>query len=173
MKNAKIKPHLTRLIGLTLLVITLSSCGFHLRGHIPLSAELSHIYVVTPDQNAGFRNRLLIALKGAGSSIANKQSEATSILKVGPVQDSRRLISVNRLAQGRDYSLFKRVKFSLQKVVAGKVIENLIENRMVEVRRDLVKNPDDALGNDQQEEELLPELEQALIHSLLLQLRLN
>lgn len=162
-----------RVIALVLLMIALSSCGFHLRGHMPLSAELSHIYVITPDESTEFRHRLLVALKGAGSRIAEKQSEATSILKVGPVQDSRRLISVNRLAQGRDYSLFKRVRFSLQEVAAGMVIDNLIEDRMVEVRRDLVKNPEDALGNDQQEEELLPELEQALIHSLLLQLRLN
>ncbi len=157
---------------LAVLVIALSSCGFHLRGHMPLSAELSHIYVITPDDNDDFRNRLLIALKGAGSSVVSTQSAATSILKVGSVQDSRRLLSVNNLAQGRDYSLFKRVKFSLQKIDGGQLTDTLIEGRMVEVRRDLVKNPDDALGNDQQEEELLPELEQALIHSMLLQLRL-
>lgn len=156
-----------RLATVLLMLSLLSACGFHLRGHDAQSSSFTQLYLVPSTDNPLFREHLVEVLTATGSTLVTEKASATNILKLEPIEDIKRLISINAIAQGRDYSLFKRVRFSLSDN-QGKA---LISDRLVEVRRDYVKTPVDALGNDQQEEELQRELEQALIQALLLQLK--
>ena len=157
-----------RLLATVMLMLSiLSACGFQLRGHDERSLSFAQIYLVPSTDNPLFRERLVEVLAATGSTLVADKASATTILKLDIIEDIKRLISINAIAQGRDYSLFKRVKFSL----SDRQGTALITDRLVEVRRDYVKTPVDALGNDQQEEELQRELELALIQAILLQMQ--
>jgi len=156
---------------LTALLITmlLTACGYHLRGSSAglIRDDLGAMYISGLVDQSDFKRSLISSLNDQGIEVTDDLKQADSILKMTTPASSSRLVSVNRLAQGVDYSLFLRSKISLRST-AGDV---LIKEREIEARRDLVADPDDALGNDQLEAETKLELQQAWINALLLQLR--
>ncbi len=155
----------------TVIVITLllSACGYQLRGSSGdlIRSDLGAVYISGLTDQSDFKRNLVSSLNDQGIIVTDDLEQAGSVLKMSNPTSSSRLVSVNKLAQGVDYSLFLRSKISLRSS-AG---ETLIKEREVEVRRDLVADPDDALGNDQLETETKLELQQAWINALLLQLR--
>lgn len=149
-------------------ISALPACGFQLRGTgQTIAMDLGDVYVSGLIADSDFLLTLTNRLSDQGVNVVNEPAQATSILKVSMPTSSSRLISVNRLAQGVDYSLFMRSTISLTNNTGGESIKA----RQIEVRRDLVADPDDALGNDQLEQETKAELEAALIDAILLQLR--
>jgi len=156
---------------LTLVFVSMafmSACGFQLRGAgESLGNDLGAVFLegLTPDSD--FSLTLINRLSDQGVILVAEKTVATNILRMSDPTSSSRLISVNRLAQGVDFSLFMRSTISLQNSDG----EVQIKQRQIEVRRDLVADPDDALGNDQLEKDTKIELEQALIDAVLLQLR--
>lgn len=155
---------------LLLLLVLLQACGYQLRGmgaESILRSDIGSLYIAGLTEQSDFERTLISSLNDQGISVVSEREQASSILRMTNPVSSSRLVSVNKLAQGVDYSLFMRSKISL-KSAAG---TDLIKDRQIEVRRDLVADPDDALGNDQLEQETKLELEQALVNALLLQLR--
>jgi len=149
-------------------ICLLSACGFQLRGTgQTLSGDLGDLYLAGLSPNSEFALTLTNRLSDQGVRVVRDAASASNILRMSDPTSSSRLISVNRLAQGVDYSLFMRSKISL----VSSEGEVLIKERQIQVRQDLVADPDDALGNDQLEQETKLELENALINAVLLQLR--
>lgn len=151
------------------IALMLSACGYHLRGSSGdlIRDDLGAVYISGLNDQSDFKRSLISSLNDQGIVVTDELTQAGSVLKMSNPTSSSRLVSVNKLAQGVDYSLFLRSKISLRSS-AG---ETLIKEREIEVRRDLVADPDDALGNDQLETETKLELQQAWINALLLQLR--
>jgi len=146
----------------------LPGCGFQLRGTgQTISSDLGSVYVDGLTEDSDFLLTLINRLSDQGVEVVNDPAAAMSILKMSKPTNSSRLISVNRLAQGVDYSLFMRSTISL----TSRDGTQQINTRQIEVRRDLVADPDDALGNDQLEQDTKIELANALIDAVLLQLR--
>lgn len=152
-----------------IIALMLSACGYHLRGSSEalIRDDLGSMYISGLVDQSDFKRSLISSLGDQGIEVTDDLEEADSTLNMSTPVSSSRLISVNRLAQGIDYSLFLRSRISLQSSTG----ETLIKPREIEARRDLVADPDDALGNDQLETETKLELQEALINVLLLQLR--
>lgn len=144
------------------------ACGFQLRGTgQTLDNDLGSVYLEGLSAGSEFLLTLTNRLSDQGVVVVSDRASAASVLKMTDPTSSSRLISVNRLAQGVDFSLFMRSTISLRDAEGGE----LIKSRLIEVRRDLVADPDDALGNDQLEQDTKIELENALVDAILLQLR--
>lgn len=152
---------------IVLLLIELSACGFQLRGSGTLRPEMQQIYIELEQLDSSFGQKLNQGLQARGSNIATTPENATGTLVVTKPVNSRRLLSVNSLAQARDYLLFSSVRISL-KDAQGK---SVLANQKVDIRRELVADPNNILGSDQEAERLFTEMEDDLIQAILMRLR--
>lgn len=149
------------------LAFSLNACGFHLRGSGTLRPEIKQVFIDEAYLKTDFGRKLNQALLGRGANIVEQKEAASSVLKLSEPKNTRRLLSVNQLAQARDYSLFSKVRFSLSTPKG----ELLLKEQTVEVRRELVADPNNVLGTDQEAERLFVEMEQELVQALLMRLR--
>ncbi|NOQ88373.1 MAG: hypothetical protein GQ550_05560 [Gammaproteobacteria bacterium] len=123
-------------------VISLSACGFQLRGSINLSADISPVYI---EQNSAFDlareiRSLLAANKIKVVEDAN-QSKAQLILL--NEEKSRRVLSVDGRGRAREYLLTYKVNFEIK----TSQIESLsAENTAAE--NTVTKNNEDAISQD-------------------------
>lgn len=149
-------------------VVLLAACGFQLRGSgHSLGQDFDHMYIAGLPTESDFYLTLRARLQDQGILVTDQRETAEWILTVAEPVNSSRLVSVNKLAQGVDYSLFVRSKFSL---VDAEGLTR-VNNRPIEARRDIVTDPDDALGNDQLEKDTREQLKEALVDALFLQMR--
>ena len=155
------------LIVVLMLVIGLNACGFKLRGSGALRPEMQRVYIEEAYLESNFGRKLNLALQARGGSVVTNREQATGILELSEPEDNRRLLSVNTLAQARDYLLALTVILTL-KDAQGKA---LLSNQNVEVRRELVADPNNVLGSDQEAQRLFTEMEQELVQAILMRLR--
>ena len=95
-------------------IFLLPACGFQLRGTgQTISSDLGSLYVDGLSKDSEFYLTFVNRLSDQGVEVVNDPALAMSILKMSNPTNSSRLISVNRLAQGVDYSLFMRSTVSL------------------------------------------------------------
>ena len=155
------------LIAVLMLVIGLNACGFKLRGSGALRPEMQQVYITEEYLESNFGRKLNQALQARGATVVTNKEQATGILELTEPENNRRLLSVNTLAQARDYLLALTVKLTL-KDTQGKAV---LSNQKVEVRRELVADPGNVLGSDQEAQRLFAEMEQELVQAILMRLR--
>ena len=158
-------------IWLLLAAVLISGCGFHLRGsssQVPLAAVLPSVRIEGVDTETGFGRLLEEALAGSGVKVLQKPfaDEAVPLLEVGSIKKKRRVLSVDRDVRAREYALISKVSFRLmspQQHTAGW--------RTVQSRRDLVVDPFQVLGSEQEEKRMRREMEEELAQRIVLLLR--
>ena len=154
------------LIITLVLVIGLNACGFKLRGSGALRPEMRQVYITEEYLESNFGRKLNQALQARGAAVVTNKEQATGILELTEPDKNRRLLSVNTLAQARDYLLALTVKLTL-KDAQGKAV---LSNQKVEVRRELVADPSNVLGSDQEAQRLFAEMEKELVQAILMRL---
>lgn len=157
----------TYFLFVLIFVFGLNACGFHLRGSGTLRPEIKQVFIDEEYLQTEFGRKLRQALLARDATIVVKKEAASSVLKLSEPENARRLLSVNQLAQARDYTLTSKLRFSLF-LPEGK---NLLSEQTVEVRRELVADPNNVLGTDQEAQRLYTEMQQELVQALLMRLR--
>lgn len=160
--------HRLLLVVLTVALV-LPGCGFHLRGSssaTQLSSVLPEVAIEGVDTESGFGRRLVQALVTGGTRVLAEPVADKPVLEVGKVETRRRVLSVDRDVRAREYALISAVRFRL--------LPNPDDNaewRRVETRRDLVVDPFQVLGTDQEEKRMRREMEGDLVQRMMLVLR--
>ncbi len=145
-------------------------CGFHLRGSssaISLSSVLPEVVIDGVDIEIGFGRRLADALTRAGVKLDTEADDDLPVLEIGELDESRRVLSVDRDVRAREYALISKVRFRLLPepgAAAG-------DWHVVETRRDLVVDPFQVLGSEQEEKRMRREMEEDLVQRIVLVLR--
>lgn len=138
--------HIVRTCLLVVLsVYLLVSCGFHLRGPVELSPEITPIFL----QQAGTDNQLNRELRGLLSAPGKKyltqsESEAKAVLSIVSTSKKRRVVAVDGRGRARQYELSYIVRYS----VTGKNISQT-ENDNISVlhlKRQVIFDPDSVLA---------------------------
>jgi len=80
LKAREITNTLNRLVVVFLLAMSISACGFHLRGNIPLPESIQSMYVQGPE--GSFKQELLDRLESAGAQLASAPGGADVILNI-------------------------------------------------------------------------------------------
>ncbi len=155
------------LLAVPVLLVALDGCGFHLRGSGALRPELQQVFIDPEYLQTGFGRKLQQSLRARGITVVDHRESAQSILQLTQPANSRRLLSVNELAQARDYLLASKVRLSLLTPDG----EPLLPEQTVEVRRELVADPNNVLGTDQEAQRLFLEMQQELVQAVLRRLR--
>lgn len=93
------------------LLASISACGFHLRGNIPLSDGIKNLYVSAP--KGPFKDRLENILSRSGAVLAETEGAADAILVVTDASSTRTVGTLDELGKVDSYNLRFRVKYSL------------------------------------------------------------
>ncbi len=111
--RASPKKSLLAMTCFCLLTLLLSSCGFHLRGEMPLAAPLHRMYVQSTDPYGTLTRNIKQSLKMSDVTLTDNTSEATTILSITHDDTSQQLLSVSGTQQTRQYKLIVTVVFEV------------------------------------------------------------
>lgn len=150
------------------LIIELQGCGFALRGieEAPLPDSLSPMYLSGVDREIGFGQELSQVLRSNGVLLVDTLDAEVAHLRVQELPISKQVLSVDRKVRAREYALISKVKFRVD--TNGRVGKW----QYVQSRRDLVVDPLQVLGSEQEEKHLREEMERELIQLIIPRLRL-
>jgi LPS-assembly lipoprotein len=150
MRGGRIVTVLLLSAGLALL---LSACGFHLRGAYKLPAHLSPLYIAKDSMSSQLYQGLRAAMLASGMELTSDTAQAASDLHITRESRSRAVLSVDAAGRAREYELKYELVFSLK---SGD--EVIIDNGPLQLRRNLVFDPENVLGATNEEESLYQDM---------------
>lgn len=143
---------------------SLTACGFHLRGNIPLSEGIKNMFVIAPDGT--FKDQLEEVLVKAGAEIAANQAGADVILNVVRADSQRKVGTLDERGKVSSYNFQFNVHYSLNDPDDEfiRVLTKLRESRRYDF------NPELVLESESEEAELLSSMEQDIALRMVRQL---
>jgi len=140
---------------ITLLLLLLTACGFHLRGYKePATLQVSSVYLQTAadsDIAQAVRDRL----KASNTRLTDTAEEAQYVLSLGKQKVQRRVLSVSATTgKAEEYQLILSVVIS----ISGSDGETVLSDQLIKLSRDYTFDADAVLGKSSEEEELLGDM---------------
>jgi len=151
---------------LILTLLTLTACGFHLRGSVNIPPYLKTIQL----QDASPATRIAPALKRAlqdeGVTVTDDAAPANAVLRLQSESFSRRVQAVDARGKAQEYGLRYNVVFS----VLGPDNAVWLSNASVSASRDLRFDEAAVLGAGGEQEQLRAEMRSEAVRGILRQL---
>jgi len=152
-----------RRLSSVVLVLALSACGFQLRNALTLPPDLGPVRVVSVDRYSELAESLARSLELAGATAATSDVANAAVLDVLAERWGDTPISVDALGRSQEFSLRYAVIFELRKG-DGSV---LVPRETIELSRDYVSNPVNAIGTEGEREILQRELRREMASAVL------
>ena len=153
----------SRAVVALLITITVSACGFHLRGNIPLPDGIKNMYVVAP--KGTFKDQVEKLLTNVDADLASSQAAADVVLNVTEAKVDRTLGTLDTRGKANSYNLEFSVTYQLEDP-EGKVIRDA---SLREFRR-YNFDPVQIIESESEEAELLENMEEAIALRIIRQL---
>ena len=160
--------HLSERLLLLALVLTVSACGFQLRGSLDISKDLSPILI---EKNSVFElSREIKALLDTNDiqTVDNDDSATAAVntrLSLIRESKSRRLLSVDGNGRAREYLLEYTVNYSIKIKQSKQIVET------ISVERSLLFDPDAVLAVVNESEVLYKDMRRDVARLILLKLQ--
>jgi LPS-assembly lipoprotein len=159
---------ISRTLWISLLIIVLTGCGFHLRGALPTLTMDNPIYIAGVDKNSDLYRELARQLRGAKSVVTETRSLAKSVLTISDYRSRERQLTLNSSNQAVEYELEESFNFSVQ------TSRTTIESRPLKVTRVLGRTESETLAREREEREMRVNMRHDLVNQLMYQLaRIN
>ena len=159
---------ISRALWISLLIIVLTGCGFHLRGALPTLTMDNPIYIAGVDKNSDLYRELARQLRGAKSVITETRSLAKSVLTISNYRSRERQLTLNSSNQAVEYELEESFNFSVQ------TSNTTVESRPLKVTRVLGRTESETLAREREEREMRINMRHDLVNQLMYQLaRIN
>jgi outer membrane lipopolysaccharide assembly protein LptE/RlpB len=159
-----------RIICSSVLVLSLTACGFHARGSFPIADSVGAIQVTNNDTYSALTDGLQSAVDRANSNKSSSDGNAAT-LKVHSEKWSTTPLSIDEIAQVREYITRYKVDFDLT-AADGSV---LLEKQTIELSREYTYDINVAIGNPAEQEviqrELRRDMQAAIIRRMDITLR--
>lgn len=152
-----------RLLAVTLLAVSLSACGFHLRSKIALPADLGPVKVSASDPYSPLARDVAMGLKAAGAIPAEDANAKAATLEILSEQWGDRPIALDEQGRALEYSLRYAVVFRFVRADGSE----LVPQQVVELSRDYVAEATDLTGTTSEREILSEELRRDMSASIL------
>jgi len=143
--------------------LALSACGFHLRSALVLPPDLGPVRVVSVDRYSPLAESLAQALTRAGAVPATERTTDATVLDLMAEQWGDRPISLDELGRAQEYSLRYAVTFELRRPDGTAIVPR----QTIELARDYVSNPVQAIGTEGEREILQGEMRREMVASVL------
>ena len=155
---------ISTLIGMIVIAVSLSACGFHLRGNIPLSDGIKNMYVNAPD--GSFKDALEDRLSKLGANLVKSPKAGDVILNVTKAQSSRSVGTLDERGKVNSYNLRFKVTYTLldlnEKSIRPK--KTITESRRYNF------DPEFVIESESEEAELIEDMEEESVLKLIRQL---
>ncbi|MEO0367458.1 MAG: LPS assembly lipoprotein LptE [Pseudomonadota bacterium] len=102
---------LLNLLAMLLLAASLTACGFHLRGNIPLPENIQNMQIRAPEGT--FKDELEDILVNAGANIVADRRSADVVLRVLKAESERDVGTLNERGLANSYDLTFTVRYEL------------------------------------------------------------
>ena len=159
---------ISRTLWISLLIIVLTGCGFHLRGALPTLTMDNPIYIAGVDKNSDLYRELARQLRGAKSVVTETRSLAKSVLTISEYRSRERQLTLNSSNQAAEYELEESFNFSVQ------TSNTTVESRPLKVTRVLGRTESETLAREREEREMRVNMRHDLVNQLMYQLaRIN
>jgi LPS-assembly lipoprotein len=159
---------ISRTLWISLLIIVLTGCGFHLRGALPTLTMDNPIYIAGVDKNSDLYSELARQLRGAKSVVTETRSLAKSVLTISEYRSRERQLTLNSSNQAVEYELEESFNFSVQ------TSRTTVESRPLKVTRVLGRTESETLAREREEREMRINMRHDLVNQLMYQLaRIN
>ena len=155
---------ISRTLWISLLIIVLTGCGFHLRGALPTLTMDNPIYIAGVDKNSDLYRELARQLRGAKSVVTETRSLAKSVLTISEYRSRERQLTLNSSNQAVEYELEESFNFSVQ------TSNTTVESRPLKVTRVLGRTESETLAREREEREMRVNMRQDLVNQLMYQL---
>ena len=145
------------------LAVTLTACGFHLRGNIPLPDGIKHMYIQA--QAGTFKDQLELILVNAGAEIAGSASLADVVLNIQEAESDRTVGTLDERGKANSFNLNFSVKYRLEDPAGKKIRKtSLKETRRYDFDPELV------IESESEEADLLLDMQQDIALRIVRQL---
>ncbi|WP_168356285.1 LPS assembly lipoprotein LptE [Lysobacter enzymogenes] len=144
-------------------MLALSACGFQLRQALTLPPDLGPVRVVSVDRYSPLAESLAQALTRAGAVPAQDGSAEVAVLDLMSERWGDTPAALDELGRVQEYSLRYAVVFELRKS-DGKP---LVPRQSIELSRDYVSNPTNAIGTEGEREILMREMRREMSSAVL------
>jgi LPS-assembly lipoprotein len=135
------------------LALTLSACGFNLRGNIPLPEGIKNMFLQAPQGT--FKEQLEDLLINAGANIKEGKGGADVIVRVTEARSDRTVGTLDQRGKADSYNLV----FTVTYVLEDSEGKNLRSATLSETRR-YNFNPEQVIESESEEADLLADMEQ-------------
>jgi LPS-assembly lipoprotein len=152
-----------RLILTLALCASLSACGFHLRGKLPIPDSINVIAVKSEDNE--LRRILVDALSFSGATVVQSEADALALLDLRKVKYDRKVRTIDERGKVTGYILEYRVNFAVTSASGDSLRESTVVTR-----RDFNFDPDLVLQAEIEEESLRKDMLSDLTQQILRQL---
>ena len=152
-----------RLILTLALCASLSACGFHLRGKLPIPDSINVIAVKSEDKE--LRRTLVDALSFSGATVVQSEADALALLDLRKVKYDRKVRTIDERGKVTGYILEYRVNFAVTSASGDSLRESTVVTR-----RDFNFDPDLVLQAEIEEESLRKDMLSDLTQQILRQL---
>src|SRR3990167_8486754 len=125
---------------LMILFTSIISCGYHLRGSMPLAPPLHKLYLETTDPYGDLTRYLKQFLKVSGVTLVDKREDSTAVLVIVREATSQQLLGISGTQQTRQYNLILNVIFQVNDP-QGKILiplQNITETRSFTIKSDQI-----------------------------------
>jgi LPS-assembly lipoprotein len=145
------------------LALALSACGFHLRSPLVLPSDLGPVRVASVDRYSPLADSLSQTIRRAGATIAQPTDESATVVDLLSERWGDTPISVDELGRAQEFSLRYAVVFEMRKADGTKPVPR----QAVELSRDYISNPVNAIGTEGEREILVRELRREMAASII------
>lgn len=145
------------------LVLALSACGFHLRNQLVLPPDMGPVRVVSVDRFSPLAESLAQALERAGALPATERTPDATVLDLLAERWGDRPIALDELGRAQEFSLRYAVTFELRRADGT----TPVPRQTIELARDYVSNPVQAIGTEGEREILQTEMRREMVASIL------
>ncbi len=98
---------------LVFLIASLSSCGFHLRGHIKVPTALQRVFIQSKTPYNEFEQALTRNLRSYNITVVNSADKATTVINIISSKITQSAGAASADLQTRQYSLRYNISFQL------------------------------------------------------------
>lgn len=145
------------------IALVLSACGFHLRDALVLPSDIGTVRVASVDRYSPLADSLTHSIQRAGAQIATADDQSATVVDLLSERWADTPISVDQFGRAQEFSLRYAVVFEVRKADGTKPVPR----QAVELARDYVSNPVNAIGTEGERELLVKELRREMAASII------
>ena len=146
---------------LLLTALTLSACGFHMRGTVDLPFKT--VLITGIGKNTPLGVDLTRNLHLSGAEVVEKVADADAILQILSDTHEKKIEALDTSGNVRDYALYDRVRF----VLKDKSDAIIVGPITVVLKRDITYDPNQELAKQTEEVLLYREMQRDLVQQIM------